>query len=165
MKNCMIDTAVILLAEDDEDHSLLVRRAFAKAKLLNPVHIVKNGEETIAYLSGEGPYSNRAEYPLPSILLLDLKMPKKNGFEVLTWIREQPGLQGLRIVVLTSSDEIRDVNQAYQMGANSFLVKPVSFNEFVTVAEVIQGYWLFMDKAPEISRGLPTTVPVARPIA
>ena len=150
--NFMIETDVILLAEDDEDHSLLVRRAFARAKLVNPLHTVKNGEEAIAYLSGEGQYANRAEYPLPALLLLDLKMPKKNGFEVLTWIRQQPGLQGLRIVVLTSSDEVRDVNQAYQLGANSFLVKPLAFNEFVAVAEVIQGYWLFMSKAPELCR-------------
>src|SRR5438477_3383302 len=91
-----IGDGVILLAEDAEDQVVLVRRAFAKAQLLNPVHVVPNGEEAIAYLQGTGKYANRDEYPLPCLLLLDLKMPRKNGFEVLEWIRQQPGLSALR---------------------------------------------------------------------
>ena len=144
--------AVILLAEDREDEVMLMRRAFTKANFLNPLHVVSNGEEAIAYLQGEGKYANRDEYPLPSLLLLDLKMPRKNGFEVLQWIREQPGLSALRVVVLTASDEIRDVNRAYQLGANSFLVKPVDFAHFVEVTQALKGYWLWMSKEPEISR-------------
>src|ERR1051326_7062364 len=119
----MPDNSVILLAEDREDDVLLIRRAFNKANLLNPLHVVQDGEEAIAYLKGEGQYANRAEYPLPSLLLLDLKMPRKNGFEVLQWIRQQPSLSALRVVVLTSSSEIQDVNMAYRLGSNSFLVK------------------------------------------
>jgi CheY-like chemotaxis protein len=123
----MSDQGVILVAEDNEVDVLLLRRAFAKAQLLNPLQVVHNGEEAIAYLSGKGKYTNRAEYPLPDLVLLDLKMPHKNGLEVLEWIREQPSLSGLRVVMLTSSDQARDVNAAYQLGANSFLVKPVDF--------------------------------------
>src|SRR5258705_8683596 len=116
----MPDQAVILLAEDREDDIALIRKAFARAYVLNPLQVVRDGEEAIAYLSGEGKYSNRAEYPLPDLLLLDLKMPRIDGFEVLKWIREQPGLSALRVVVLTSSEDIRDVNVAYRLGANSF---------------------------------------------
>src|SRR5438477_4694802 len=136
--------AVILLAEDRQDDAMLIRRAFAKSKLLNPLYVVSDGEEAIAYLQGEGKYANRDEYPLPSLLLLDLKMPRKGGFEVLEWIRQQPTLSALRVIVLTTSDEIRDINQAYKMGANSFLVKPVDFAAFVEVTRALKGYWLWM---------------------
>src|ERR1051325_11431606 len=95
----MPDNSVILLAEDREDDVLLIRRAFKKAHLLNPLHVVHDGEEAIAYLKGEGQYANRAEYPLPALLLLDLKMPRRDGFDVLTWIRQEPGLSALRVVV------------------------------------------------------------------
>ena len=143
---------IILVAEDGEEDTMLLRRALLKANFLNPLHIVPNGEEAIAYLQGEGKYAARDEYPLPSLLLLDLKMPRKDGFEVLEWIREQPGLSSLRVVVLTASDEIRDVNRAYQLGANSFLVKPVDFPSFVEVTLALKGYWLWMSKEPQIVR-------------
>ncbi len=148
----MPDCSIILLAEDDEDHILLIRRAFKQAGLLNPLYVVRNGEETIAYLEGNGAYSNRADYPLPALLLLDLKMPKKNGFEVLEWIRAHAGFGSLRVVVLTTSEEVRDVNLAYQLGANSFLTKPAEFTQLVSIICALQGYWLWMSKAPEISR-------------
>jgi CheY-like chemotaxis protein len=151
----MADTALILLAEDRDDDVILIRRAFKKANILNPLHVVGDGEEAIAYLKGEGQYANRAEYPLPDLLLLDLKMPRQSGFEVLSWIRQEPHLSGLRVVVLTSSDEIRDVNRAYQLGANSFLVKPVDFEQFVSVLHAIQGYWLWMSRAPHVTRSGP----------
>jgi CheY-like chemotaxis protein len=152
VKKFLFDTPVILVAEDREDEILLLRRAFKHANILNPLQIVRDGEEAVAYLKGEGRFSNRAEYPLPSLMLLDLKMPRKDGFEVLQWIRQQPTLSSLRVVVLTASDEIRDVNMAYQLGANSFLVKPVDFDNFVDVIETLQGYWLWMSQAPEVSR-------------
>lgn len=148
----MLNTAVILLAEDDEDQIVLIRRAFLEARLLNPLHVVRHGEATIAYLKGEGQYANRAEYPLPALLLLDLKMPRRNGFEVLKWVREEPSLRALRVVVLTSSEDIRDVNEAYRLGANSFLVKPVDFERFVSVIQALQGYWIWLSQAPEVSR-------------
>lgn len=148
----MVEDAVILLAEDNEDDVAMMRRAFKKANFLNPLHVVENGEEAIAYLQGAGKYASREEYPLPSLLLLDLKMPRKNGFDVLEWIRHQPGLSSLRVVVLTSSDEIRDVNRAYQLGANSFLVKPLDFSEFVRMTEALKGYWIWLSKAPDVAR-------------
>src|SRR3989442_15961776 len=124
----MPESPLILIAEDDENHVLFIRRAFKKAQLLNPLVVVPDGEAAIAYLKGEGQFANRAEYPLPELLLLDLAMPRKDGFEVLRWLRQQPGLSALRVVVLTSSDQMRDVNLAYKLGANSFLVKPIDFD-------------------------------------
>jgi CheY-like chemotaxis protein len=148
----MAEHAVILLAEDEEDYVLLIRRAFSKANIPNPLHVVWNGQEAIAYLKGEGKYANRDEYPLPDLLLLDLKMPRVNGFEVLKWIREQPGLAPLRVLVLTSSDQIRDVNEAYKLGANSFLVKPLDFQDFTQLSRLIQDFWLKASKTPEVFR-------------
>jgi CheY-like chemotaxis protein len=151
----MVDEAVILLAEDNDDDVIMMKRAFKKANFLNPLHVVEDGEQAIAYLKGEGKYASREEYPLPSLLLLDLKMPRKNGFDVLEWVRQQSGLSSLRVVVLTSSDEIRDVNRAYQLGANSFLVKPLDFSEFVRMTEALKGYWIWLSRAPDISRPFP----------
>ena len=148
----MPDLAVILLADDLEDDVLLIRRAFKKGNIHNPVHVVRDGEEAIAYLKGEGKYANRDEYPLPDLMLLDLQMPLKDGFEVLRWVRQQPGLAGLRIVVLTSSEDLRDVNEAYRLGANSFLVKPLEFENFVETSMFLKHYWLVMNKNPETSR-------------
>src|SRR4051812_919416 len=138
----MADHSPILLAEDREDDIVLIRKAFATAFIRNPLHVVRDGEEAIAYFCGEGPYANRAEFPLPDLLLLDLKMPRVDGFEVLEWIRQQPSLNSLRVVVLTSSDHLRDVNRAYQLGANSFLVKPLDFQNFMALSKAIEGYWL-----------------------
>jgi len=148
----MPEQAVILIAEDREDDVLLVKRAFVKANVPNPLYVVRNGEEAIWYLKGEGKYSDREEYPLPALLLLDLKMPIKNGFEVLKWIREQPALAALRVLVLTSSDSLRDVNLAYKMGANSFLVKPLEFENYRQLGSLIRNYWLRLSEAPEIER-------------
>jgi CheY-like chemotaxis protein len=92
------------------------------------------------------------EFPLPALLLLDLKMPKMDGFEVLKWLRQQASFSSLRVVVLTSSHDIRAANVAYQLGANSFLVKPMDFENVVELSKVIQDYWLRRSKAPELSR-------------
>ena len=148
----MLDRAVILLAEDEEDYVLLIRHAFEKGNILNPLYVVHNGQEVIQYLKGDGKYSDRDEFPLPDLLLLDLKMPRVNGFEVLKWIREQPGLSALRVLVLTSSDEIRDVNMAYQLGANSFLVKPMDFQNVTEMSKLIREFWLRVSKTPEVFR-------------
>lgn len=138
----------ILLVEDSENDIILVRKAFTKANVLNPVVVVKNAEEAMAYFMGLGAYKDRDEFPLPSLVLLDLKLPGMSGLEFLKWLREQSGFGATRIVVLTSSTLDRDVNEAYQLGANSFLVKPVDFEEFVKVSAALSGYWLWMNKAP-----------------
>jgi CheY-like chemotaxis protein len=147
-----IDQDVILLAEDNDDHVTLILRAFRKGALLNPVFVVRNGEEVIHYLEGKDKFGNRAEYPLPSLLLLDLRMPMKNGFEVLEWVRQHPAFRPLRIVVLTTSEDMKDVNRAYQLGANSFLVKPIDLDHFANLTDAIKGHWLWLSKAPAIER-------------
>lgn len=148
----MAEQAVILLVEDREDDILLVKRAFQRAALDVPMQIVRDGEEAIQYLSGVGPYANRDEHPLPDLILLDLKMPKVDGFELVRWIRRQPGFASIPVVVLTSSDAIRDVNRAYALGANSFLVKPLDFDNFVETAKSLRQYWLALNRGPEASR-------------
>lgn len=146
---------IILLAEDREDDVLLIKRAFQLAGMPNVLMVVSDGGEVLSYLQGEGKFSNRAEYPLPDLLLLDLKMPKLDGFEVIEWVRRQPGFSALRILVLTSSNEIREVNRAYRLGANSFLVKPHDFENFIELSKTIQSFWLKASKAPEIFRTPP----------
>lgn len=148
----MRDQSLILIVEDNEDHVLLLRRAFRSLRMLNPLQVVNTGERAIEYLKGVGRYSNREEFPLPSLVLLDLKMRGIDGFNVLRWIREQDGLRTLRVVVLSSSNLMSDVNEAYQLGANSFLVKPTDFNDLIQIMRAFQGYWLWIDKEPESSR-------------
>jgi CheY-like chemotaxis protein len=148
----MPERAVILIAEDEEDYVLLLRKAFAQAGITNPLHVVSTGKEMIAYLKGDGQYANREEYPLPDLLLLDLKLPGFSGLEILGWIRSHPGLAGLRVVVLTSSEEMRDVNDAYRLGANSFLLKPYDFADLVYLAKMIEVYWLKWSKTPDSYR-------------
>jgi CheY-like chemotaxis protein len=144
-----------MLVEDREDDILLMRKAFQMASLANPLQIVRDGAEAIAYLSGEAKYANRAEYPLPVLVLLDLKMPGVDGFEVLKWIRQQEGIRGLPVVVLTSSSEIRDVNRAYALGANSFFVKELDFQHAVDLSQLLRRYWVHKALKPETSREVP----------
>jgi len=151
----MADVSVILLVEDRADDILLILRAFQKAGLTNPVQVVRNGEEAIAYLSGEGKFRNRAEYPLPILVLLDLKLPGIDGFEVLTWTRQQEGIRGIPIVVLTSSNQLKDVNRAYSLGASSFFVKEIDFQGTVDFSKLLQQYWLKTARTPQTSRPEP----------
>jgi len=130
--------ALILVIEDDVNDALLIRRTFKNAGVRNPYHIVSDGDSAIRYLVGTGVYADRHRYPLPKLVLLDLKMPGMNGFEVLRWIRNQPEFRKLRVVVLTASEEIRDVNEAYRLGANSFLVKPLEFQNVEALFATLQ---------------------------
>ena len=148
----MPERAVILLAEDEEDYVLVLKSAFEQAKLKNPVHVVSTGTEAMAYLKGEGNYANRDEYPLPALLLLDIKLPGFTGLEITGWVRSQPGLAGLRIIVLTSSDQMKDVNDAYRLGANSFLMKPYDFQDLVQLTKIIEVFWLKVSRCPESFR-------------
>jgi len=128
----------ILIAEDNETEVALLQREFQLNNFGRPHHVVADGEEVIAYLKGSGRYARRQKYPLPNLLLLDLRMPRKDGFEVLEWIREQPFLDQLRVIVLTGSEEINDVNRAYKLGADSFMVKPLSFTDFMESSQSAQ---------------------------
>src|ERR1035437_6388953 len=114
----------ILLVDDSDNDRFLMRGAFKIAKCAILLQEVHNGEEAIAYLKGIGPYCDRNTYPLPTVMLLDLNMPKKNGFEVLAWVRAQPLLKTLAISVLSASTRMDDVERAYDLGATSYLVKP-----------------------------------------
>jgi CheY-like chemotaxis protein len=142
----------VLIAEDVPNDVELLQRSFNQAGISVTAHVVSDGEECIAYLSGTGKYANRDEYPLPDLLLLDLKMPRANGFDVLKWIRAQPSLASLRVVVLTSSGRIRDINLAYDLGANSFLTKPLNFIDFTNTIQVMLKFWLEQSRKPEVKR-------------
>jgi CheY-like chemotaxis protein len=144
----------ILVVEDNEDDVTLIRRTLVNACLPNPRHFVESGEEAINYLVGVGPYSDRKKYPLPALVLLDLKLPGKDGFEVLQWIRAHPRFNNLRVVVLTSSNEIRDVQKAYRLGANSFLVKPLEFENVRELFSTI-GWQLWSSETTTVPTPLP----------
>lgn len=144
----MAEQYPILLVEDSEDDQTLIRRAFAKAKLSNPLHIVDDGDKAVAYLSGNGIYADRNAHPLPTIILLDLKLPRRSGHEVLAWLRAQPSLPKIPVVVLTSSAETADVKRAYDLGANSYLVKPVEFDGLIEMVRNLGVYWLVMNELP-----------------
>jgi CheY-like chemotaxis protein len=152
----MPERAVILVAEDEEDYVLLLKQAFSQAHIHNPKYFVSTGVELMSYLKGEGKYANRDEYPLPDLLLLDIKLPGFTGLEVLGWVRAQPGLAGMRVLILTSSEDMKDINDAYRLGANSFLLKPYDFGDLVHLARVIQEFWLYLSKCPESFRAAKT---------
>lgn len=143
---------LILLAEDDENDIALFHLGLARARITNPVEVVRNGEECMAYLEGTGPYADRNRYPLPGLLLLDLKMPCTDGFGVLSWIRSHATLSRLRVVVLTASHNIIDVNRAYDLGANSFLTKTLDVRDFAEQLQGVRNHWLSLSLAPEIER-------------
>ena len=143
----------ILLVEDSPDDALLIQRAFRKANLANPVQLVRDGEEAVAYLSATAPYQDRTLFPLPAFMLLDLKLPRRSGLEVLAWVRQQSTVKRLPIVVLTSSRESVDVNRAYDLGVNSYLTKPVGFEALLEMVKNVNLYWLVLNESPEIPRG------------
>lgn len=144
--------ASILVVEDNDDHVFLLRHALQKAGLINPLRVVKNGEDAIAYLAGSGPYSDWKEFPLPSIVLLDLKLPGIDGFDVLRWIRQQPGLKALRVAMLTSSELDKEIKAAYELGVNVFLTKPVELDKLIEMMRIFRTHWLELAQAPQISR-------------
>jgi CheY-like chemotaxis protein len=140
----------ILIVEDNPDDVLLIERAFQQCGIINTLRFVHNGEEAMAYLKGEGNFGDRTRNPLPVLILLDLKMPRMNGFEFLTWLRNEPELKKLIVVVLTSSRESSDINRAYELGANSYLVKPVQFEELMRMVKELHLYWLIINEHPQI---------------
>lgn len=138
-------TKLILLVEDDPDHELLTIRALRKSNIANDIRIARDGEEAIDLLFGENALS-------PQVILLDLKLPKIDGLEVLRRIRESEATRLLPVVVLTSSDEERDVVRSYQLGVNSYIRKPVNFNDFAEATRQLGMYWLVLNEcAPQTS--------------
>ena len=146
----MLDHVPILLAEDDLNDLLLMQRALDRAGFLNPVLPVRDGREIVEYLEGRGEFSQRDKHPLPGLLLLDLKMPVMNGFEVLRWVRSQPKLKRLPIIILTGSVHETDTRTAYEEGANSYLIKPANFNELVETIKNVGDFWLTGTRLPNL---------------
>lgn len=137
-----------LVAEDLDSDVMILKRAFAGAGVTAALHFVKDGADAIDYLKGEGAFSNRGQHPLPSMLLLDLNMPQLGGFEVPEWLRLQPELNRMPTIVFTSSDLPEDVNRAYDLGANSYLVKPPRYDQFEETARSLESYWLKFNQPP-----------------
>ena len=145
----------ILLVEDNPDDVLLLKRAFKKAGLPHALQIASHGEEAVDYLAGDGRYADRDKHPFPALMLLDLQLPRRSGHEVLEWLRAQDDLRRLPVVVLTSSREPTDINRAYDLGANSYLVKPVSFDALLEMVQVLERYWIALAERPEAPRARP----------
>ncbi len=133
--------AVILLAEDDRGDQELTRRALEEGKVRNELHIVEDGEEALDYLFRRGKYEDPATSPHPDLFLLDLNMPKMDGRQVLAEIKQHPELRRLTVVVLTTSSQEEDVLRSYNVGANSYITKPVDMTQFIQVVQTIEEYW------------------------
>lgn len=132
----------VLLVEDDENDVFFMQRAFREAGIVTPLKIAADGRQAIDYLSGTGKYSNRAEWPLPCLVLLDLKLPYVLGLDVLKWLRSHPEFKSIIVVVLTSSRQDSDIERAYALGANSYLVKPPDVQQLVAMVKKIKEYWI-----------------------
>ena len=146
----MAKSTTILLIEDNPDDELLTVRALQKSNIANEIVVVRDGEEALNYLFGTGTFAGRDTSQLPQVVLLDLKLPKIDGLEVLKQIRLNPLSQLLPVVVLTSSNEEQDIITSYSLGANSYVRKPVDFTQFVEAARHLGLYWLVLN---EVSRG------------
>jgi CheY-like chemotaxis protein len=146
----MNEEQTILLVDDSENDLMLMHAAFEMAKSTLPLQEVRNGEEAIAYLKGEGPYGDRNKFPLPTVMVLDLNMPKKNGFEVLAWVRAQPGLKRLAIIIFTASLHHEDLERVFDLGATSFLVKPGSLEALAAMVRCLSN-WIEISHFPPLN--------------
>jgi CheY-like chemotaxis protein len=136
------------MADDDDDDCMLVREALAESRLANQLHVVKDGEELMDYLYHRGKYLEKITSPLPGLILLDLNMPKKDGREALREIKTDPNLRKIPVIILTTSKAEEDIYRTYDLGANSFIIKPVTFNALVEVMKNIGKYWLEIVELP-----------------
>jgi CheY-like chemotaxis protein len=143
-RGCM--TRPTLLLEDDENDIFFMRRAWKQAGILHPLFVLEDGQAGIDYLRGAGRFADREKYPLPYLLLLDLKLPKLSGKEVLSWIREQPEWRTLIVIALSSSSLDKDINDVYQLGANSFLAKPSTPDKRLALVKQVNDYWLELNR-------------------
>jgi len=139
----------ILLIEDSENDALLMQRALRKSAITDCVHIAQDGKEAIEYLKGVGQFSNRQEFPLPQLILLDLQMPEMHGLKALEWIRAQPEFRSTVVIVLSSSRLAGDIQLAYKLGSNSYLVKPPTLDMLYQTVAAISQYWLSLNQWPE----------------
>ncbi len=143
---------IVLLVEDNPDDVELTRRAFRKNNLLNEVVVVHDGTEALDYLFGAGAYAGRDTSVLPQVILLDLKLPKVDGLEVLRRIRADERTKLLPVVILTTSKEEQDLTQSYSLGANSYIRKPIDFDQFIGAVQQLGLYWLVLNEAPPLNK-------------
>ena len=143
-------TKPILHVEDEENDIFLVQLAFQKAGVRVPLINVRDGESAIDYLAGRGRFADRWEYPLPGLVLLDLNLPGKSGIEVLRWLRKQPALDSLVVLLFSSSNLQRDIRNAFAAGANAYLVKPPGLEELVEIVRSIRDFWIEQSHTPEL---------------
>lgn len=147
----MNSQATIALVEDNEDDLFFMLRALKEAEIVNPLRVLKTGREAIDYLSGRGDFADRTRFPLPFLLLLDLKLPDMSGFDILRWVRSDAITKSLPIIVLTNSGEARDLERAYQLGSNSFLVKPSGADGLLEQMKALKSYWIGQNGYPRIA--------------
>ena len=141
----------ILVAEDNPHDAFFLKRAFLRAGINAPIQFVDDGEQAVSYLGGNNPYGNRQNFPLPNLMVLDIKMPRLDGFGVLRWVRQQPKLRRLPIMVFTSSGEPRDVDLAHELGANAYTVKPSAPEQLLDVILSVERYWLRHHRYPSLT--------------
>ena len=146
-----MNTTCILQVEDEANDVFLLQRAFIEAEIANPVHVATDGQMAIDYLAGSGRFADRVRHPLPGLIMLDLKLPRRSGREVLEWIRSQPGLNKVVVIVFTTAQYAGDVGLAYDLGANSFIIKPADFTQYVEIARLLKGWWLRFNQFPQVS--------------
>ncbi len=142
------DPLTILLVEDNPDHAELVKRNLAEFKVANNIHHVGDGEAALDYVCGRGAYADRTTYPRPDLVLLDLRLPRIDGLEVLKEIKNDKALHTIPVVILTTSDGERDMAMAYEYHANSYVTKPVDFDSFAQLMKDLGFYWLAWNKRP-----------------
>ena len=150
----MKNSGTILHVEDRPEDVFLLKYAFTRAEITNPVQVAIDGQEAIDYLAGKGKYADRAQFPFPCLVLLDLKLPVKSGIEVLQWIRSQPSLKSLIVIILSSSIYEGDIKRAYELGVNAFLVKPSESKVTFDMCKALKHFWLEHNQPPSGSPGL-----------
>lgn len=149
----MYRQCTILIVDDDENDIFFVQRAFTEINVHCVFQILKNGQDVVDYLSGIGEYADRERYPLPMMILMDLKMPIMDGFQVLSWLRNRPGLKVIPAIVFSSSDIPGDITRAYELGANSFMTKSVTYDGLLLKLQTLSQYWLEYCKHPQVAEG------------
>lgn len=155
-----MNPVTILYVEDEESDVVLLQHVLGKTGIHNPFQTVKDGKEAKDYLAGNPPFDERGLHPLPGLVLLDLNLPYWSGFEVLEWIRQQPQLRRLPVLVFTSSSRPDDIARAYDAGANAYLVKPNALADLTALALALRDFWLFQNRLPD-TLGAPPTAPSA----
>lgn len=138
----------ILVADDDTDDQFMLKEAFSSLSFDKEIRTVENGEELLDYLGRKGKYSNDAFLPFPKLILLDLNMPKIDGRQCLRLIKENPEYCKIPIIIFSTSNNPEDISQSYELGANSYIIKPYSYNELVEIIDIIKKYWFTVVKIP-----------------